>query len=530
MKNNKYGSKYYIYISALIVLSFFVLLFYPIIFVFKNTTLDKFLEVINTKVFIGALKNSFLFSFISTVLSMALSFIAALSIERSTIKFKNVFSFIYILPMLVPSISHSFGIVSVLGHNGFITRVLNLNINIYGAKGIVLGSIMYAFPVAFIMFRTVLKYEDVNVYNVCKIIGIDSFHQLKDITMPYLNKTFILTFFSIFSLIITDYGVPIMIGAKTITIPVLIYNKVIYSLDYSSGCTLAIFLLMPAIISFIVDIFYREKDNTEYDNSIILLENNKILSIILYFFNIIICSFILLTLSSFIFILFAKKYPINISFTFDNIIKTIKKGADIYLYNSIIISVFTGLIGTFLSFLCAYISSRISSKISKLVHVCAIISMAIPGIVLGLSYLITFKKSLIYGSIIILIVVNIFHFISYPYILAYNSLNKLNINLERVGETLGINRFYIIRDVIVPQLKNSLVEMFTYFFINSMMTISAVAFLVPPAPKPISLMINQFNDQLLIECAAFVSLMILFVNIIIKILFNFLLQKKINNI
>ena len=49
-----------------------------------------------------------------------------------------------------------------------------------------------------------------------------------------------------------------------------------------------------------------------------------------------------------------------------------------------------------------------------------------------------------------------------------------------------------------------------------MMTISAVSFLAPPAPKPVALMINQFEAQLLMESAALVSILILIVNVIVK--------------
>lgn len=506
--------------SILIIAVFAVMFFYPICNLFFNISISNFSELLSSPLFKSAIKNSFSLSFIATIFSMLISFMAALTIERTNIHFKKLFSFFYILPMLIPSISHSFGIVSIFGHNGILTNLFNLKLSIYGGVGIVLGSILYSFPVAFIMFDNVLKYEDGNVYNSCKIIGIDAFHQFKDITMPYMYKTFILTFFAIFSLIITDYGVPIMIGAKTITIPVLIYNKAISSLDYSSASSLCIFLLIPAIVAFIVDLLFREKDNTEFDNQNLIIDDNKLITTLSYIFNFFICSFIILILVSFMLIIFAKKYPYNLSFTIEHILKTINKGALVYLKNSVVIAAFVGIIGTVFSFICAYISSRINSKFSKLVHMCAVISMAIPGIVLGLSYLIVFKKSFIYGTILILIIVNIFHFISSPYILAYNSLNKLNVNLEGIGAVLGISKFLIVRDVIIPQIKFTVIEMFTYFFVNSMMTISAVAFLVPPASKPISLMINQFNDQLLIECAAFVSMVILLINISIRLIFN----------
>ena len=68
--------------------------------------------------------------------------------------------------------------------------------------------------------------------------------------------------------------------------------------------------------------------------------------------------------------------------------------------------------------------------------------------------------------------------------------------------------------------------MFSYFFVNSMMTISAVSFLVPPAPKPVALLINQFEAQLLMESAAVVSVLILFINAALKVVLSLAEQKE----
>lgn len=98
----------------------------------------------------------------------------------------------------------------------------------------------------------------------------------------------------------------------------------------------------------------------------------------------------------------------------------------------------------------------------------------------------------------------------------YNTLSKVNSQLEDVGSSLGIPRWRIVVNVILPKVVLTLLEMFVYFFVNPMMTISAISFLAPPAPKSVALMINQFESQLLMESAAFVSLLILIVNVIIK--------------
>ena len=193
-----------------------------------------------------------------------------------------------------------------------------------------------------------------------------------------------------------------------------------------------------------------------------------------------------------------------------------RKGAGEYLVNSLIIAFSVAVIGVVISFMCAYLTARVPGRGTSFLHLMSIISLAIPGIVLGLSYVLTFKGTPIYKTLIILIIANTIHFFSSPYLMIYNSMAKLNPNLESVGQTLGIGRFRLIKDVVIPQTKSTLAEMFSYFFVNSMMTISAVAFLAVGDTKPVALLIPQFEALMLLESSAFVSLIILAVNLLMK--------------
>lgn len=111
---------------------------------------------------------------------------------------------------------------------------------------------------------------------------------------------------------------------------------------------------------------------------------------------------------------------------------------------------------------------------------------------------------------------NLIHFFASPYLMAYNSLGKVNANLEAVGATLGIGRMSMIKDVLIPQTTDTVLEMFSYFFVNCMVTISAVAFLSTTLDMPLALLITDLDTQRLTECAAFVSLVILVTNIAVK--------------
>jgi iron(III) transport system permease protein len=215
---------------------------------------------------------------------------------------------------------------------------------------------------------------------------------------------------------------------------------------------------------------------------------------------------------------FINKYPLDLSFTAANIVRTLNMGAGRYLTNSLIIALGVSALGTALSYITAYFTARTPGKSSKFLHLVSITTLAVPGLVLGISYVLFFKGSFIYGTLAMLVLVNIIHFMASPYLMAYNSLGKLNINLEDVGLTLGVGRFFILRDVIIPQTKLTILEMASYFFVNSMMTISAVSFLSTVRNKPVSLLITQFEAQLFLEGAAFVSILILGCNLAVKLM------------
>ena len=136
---------------------------------------------------------------------------------------------------------------------------------------------------------------------------------------------------------------------------------------------------------------------------------------------------------------------------------------------------------------------------------------------MSLTNIMFFKSTPIYGTFAILFLVNSMHFFASPYLMAYNTFGKINENLEDVGSTMGIGRWGIIKDVILPQSFGTILEMMSYFFVNCMMTISAVSFLANVSDKPLALMITQFEGQMQLECAAFVSLLILAVNVLLKV-------------
>lgn len=510
-------------LKILIVVFLLVNIVGPLVAIGVNLFKVDIREVYSSNLFKSALSNSLKYTLIATFISTTLSFILAYLIRRTTIKFKTIFSIVLTLPMLIPSISHGTGILLLFGQNGILTNLFGIKGSVYGMTGLVLGSVMYSFPVAFLMFNDILSYEDLSIYDAADILGIPKKSQFARLFTPYILKSLITVIFAVFTLIFTDYGVPIMVGGRIKTLPLYMYEEVLGLLNYGKGIAIGLVLLVPAVIAFILDILVKENNTSTDSNQ--KVKSTKVKNAIAYSVIGITIFLIMLPIFSFVFLTFITKYPIDLKLTFANIERTFHYSAGKYLLNSLFIAVTTSLIGTLIAYLSAYLTSRTKAKSNKFIHLLSMLSLAIPGILLGISYMLFFKSSFIYGTFVILILVNVIHFFGSPYIMAYNALNKMNKNYEMVGETLGVGRLRLIKDVFIPSNKNTILEMFSYFFVNSMITISAVSFLATSSNKPLSLMIEQFEMIQLMESAAFVSLMILFVNSLLKLTI-YLIKRK----
>ena len=511
-------------LSIFIFLFLLILVFYPLLMMLIKVEWSSFGELITSNAFKEALTNSLVVTSIATIISVLISYILAYTLNRTNIKHRALLKVLLTMPMLIPSISHGLGLINLFGTNGIISSIFDFNI--IGMPGIIMGSIIYSFPVAFLMIDDGVNYIDNNMYDSAKVLGLNKWQTFKKVTLCYLKKPLLSSLFAVFTMIFTDYGVPLAVGGKFITLPVFLYKEVIGLLDFSKGTMIGIFLLIPAIISFLFDNLTKDYANGEFENRNYHIEENKKRDTIFTVFTYIVLIFIAILLGSFIYYAFIDNFVLNRNFSFKHFEYIIQDGIGKYVFNSLLIALLTSILGTIISYFTAYTTARIKGKTSKIIHILTISSLAIPGIVLGLSYTVGFNNSFIYNTYIILILVNIIHFMASPYLMAYNALQKINPNYEAVAKTCNISNFRIVKDVIIPCTKKTLREMFGYFFVNSMVTISAITFLFNTKTMPLSLLINNYEGNMMLGEAAIISLIILFTNLIVKVTIYLINRKE----
>ena len=488
----------------------------PVAAMFSRVTPESFRATVFSPHFPVALKNSLTAGLGASLISLSLGMLAAWCVERVELRGKAFFSAVFVAPMLLPSISHSFGLIALFGANGLITKSLGLRSNVYGLPGIIAGSVMYSFPLAFVMLSDALRREDALPHQAALVLGVPPFRRFLGLTLPHLGRAAFAAFFAVFAMVVTDYGVPLMIGGQRLTLSVLMYNKAAVLGDYGAGSVIGAFLLLPAVAVFLSDFLSPSRERFAVSAEPVTPKGGTARKRAAGLFCALLCVLILAPLLSFFIMAFETKYPLNSAPTLAHIRKALSAGTGYYLLHSLLYASLASVFGVSIAFLCAYFTARLNAPFGKILRLLSLIPMAIPGVILGLSYVIFFYKSDLYGTVEIIALANIVHFFSSPYLMMHNALEKVNPDIEAAASALGVGKCRAIWDLILPEVKDVLPEMGAYFFVNSMMTISAVSFLAPPAPKPVALLIHQFEGQLLMESAAFVSLLIFTVNLLAR--------------
>lgn len=510
MKNKIFRGLKYLLLAYLL-----VTVVLPIGTLFSTIRGENVAEVFGSAQFWPMLKNSLITTVLATVISIVLSFALAWMLNRSNIRFKSVFVVLFTVPMLIPSISHGQGLVLLLGDNGILTNLLGWNVGLYGYKGIVMGSVLYSFPVSFLMFHDSFQYEDFTIYEAAGVLGLSRWKQFVTITIPSMQRTIVSAVLAVFTMVFTDYGVPLMTGGTVMTLPVYMYREVIGMMNFSGGAVVGVVLLMPAVAAFLMDLRNSGADSSSSTvTKPYVIEENRGRDLAVYAVFALVLLMLCMPIVAFVLLSFVKQYPIDLSFSPETVRRLLSGGIGMYFVNSMAVALLTSLFGTVLSYFSAFITARCGKSVpNRLLHFISMLSLAIPGIVLGLSFVLTFRTVPFYTTIFILVLVNIVHFFSSPYLLAYNSLSKFNPNLEDVAQSLGISRLRMLVDVYIPCTRATIVEMYSYYFVNAMITISAVSFLMNFRTMPLALMIPQLESQSFIEGTALVSLMILLINL-----------------
>lgn len=499
----------------------------------NGTSLANYGKTLTDSGFLKSFGNSFLISGVSALVSTSLAFFLAYGVNNTGLPsfVKKMIGGVTIFPMFLPTITYGFVIIYSFGKEGLLTRLAGGQIfDMYGFSGMLLGYVIYTLPIAFLLINNTFKYVDRNFSTVSRVMGDSPLRTFLGTTVRPLVGTLGAAFIQAFTLCFTDFGIPASIGGTFDVVAVHLYNEMLGSVpNLASGSTIAIVMLLPSIAS-IALIGYLERYNFRY-NKISAHEITK------GRFRDAFCGLgaavILLAIMSVFAVMFVvpfvKNWPYYPDFTFSTITRLLSSPNLTSIYgNSLMVAFFTAIVGTALSYSAALVTARSEahSMLKSVINSIAVITNTVPGMVIGIAFLFAFSGTSIQNTFLILIICNVIHFFTTPYLMGKSSLEKMNRGWESTASLMGDSWIKTLYRVIIPNSMGTVLEMFGYYFINSMITISAIIFLVGARTSVMTTKIKELQHFAKFDEIFVMSILILLTNIAVRVLLSRLARKR----
>ena len=523
----------------IIVVLFGLFLAAPLLILFKKSmigeqglTLEFYGSVLLGKDFLPALCHSFLVAAAAAVTATILAFLAAYTVHYTNTPrwLKQVIKAAASLPMFLPTITYGFAIIYSFGKQGLITRILGKQLfDIYGFMGLMVGYVIYTIPVAFLLIHNTMEYIDKKTLIVSKVMGDGNLSTFWISILRPLLGTLAGAFVQAFFLSFTDFGIPASVGGSYDVIATTLYNRMIGGIpDFNRGAVVAVIMLVPSIGSICI-LRALERFNIRYNRiSDVDLRRNSIRDISWGTTGFILSILILSVFAVIFTVPMVEEWPYKTGFSLEHFQDVLADSELLGAYtHSIIMAVCTALFGTLLSYGAALITARstLSNHYKRTIDSISLVTNAIPGMVLGVSYLFLFPGTPLQNTLTLMVLCNMIHYFSTPYLMMKNSLSKMNAGWETTAMLMGDSWIKTIIRVVTPNALSSLLEVFSYYFINAMVTISALVFIAGARTMVLTTKIkqlqyiNKFNEVFVL------SLLILITNLAAKLLFSLLAKK-----
>lgn len=481
---------------------------YPLAFILGRSFVTEtgigfanYVRMLGNERFLGILANSFAVTLVSTALAVVLAYLFAYALQRTAIPWKGFFRLVAVVPLFAPSLVQAQGLVLLFGRNGLINRTFDAGIEIYGYWGIVLAMVLYVFPYAFLILSTALAVADARIYESAEMLGAGPGRAFRTVTLPATRYGLAAAIFVCFTLVITDFGNPMVIGADYGVLATEVYNQVIGQANFERGTVIGMILLVPAAIAAFGEKYISARQFAvvgEHSRPLVIRPSpgrDAAFTAIVAAIAVAILAIVVIV----VFASFVDLWPYRMTLTLRHYAFDVQNGIE-PLWNSILIGLVAAVIGVVAITASSYLVEKLKSAASRPLYFVSILPAAVPGMVLGLGYILAFNNPanpvyLIYGTLLIIAICNVYHYHAQAFLIASTGLKQISPTFDEASATLGGSRFDTFRKVTLPLLAPTLVGIGVFFFMRSMVTLSAVIFLITPSTQVAAVSVLLLEDR-----------------------------------
>jgi iron(III) transport system permease protein len=465
--------------------------------------LANFERYFATPALVRSLWNSIWVSAVTTAIVTPLAFVYAYALTRSRLPFKGFFMGLALLPIFAPSLLSAISLIYLFGNQGFFKGWM-MGASIYGPSGIVLAEVCYCFPHAVMIIATALRLADGRLYEAAAALGTGAARVFTTITLPGARYGLISAAFVVFTMVITDFGIPKVIGGQFNVLATDAYKQIVGQQNFEMGAVVGLILLMPAVAAFAVDRQVQKRQVALLSARAVPYEAKphapRDLALLAYCLLIGFCLLAMLGVA--VWASFIRYWPYNLSLTLNNYaFENFDPSGWTPLWNSILMALAVASAGTAFIFGAAYMieKTRAAAWLRSLAHLLAMLPMAVPGLVLGLGYVFFVNApwnplGVLYGTLALLAINTTAHFYTVAHVTAVTALKQIDAEFEAVSASLKVPFWVTFRRVTAPICLPAILDIAVYLFVNALTTVSAVIFLYGPGTRIAAVAIVHMDE------------------------------------
>ena len=520
-RRGAYGDKFVISMIIFVILLVTIFIFYPICKLFLMGFIDEqnsyslfiFIEKFTDKRIwslgcligggrCGVALNSLFMAIIVGALTTILGLVFALLVTRTNLKFRRVIRAMSVLPIITPPFVIGLAIILLFGLSGIVTTfvadVLGVAPTrwIYGLPGIVLAQTLAYTPIAFLVLIGVVESISPSLEEAGQTLRAKPLQVFETISLPLMRPGLANAFLLGFIESMVDFGNPLVLGGNYDVLSTEIFFAIVGAqYDQGKAAVLAIVLLSFTLLAFYIQRFWLGKKSyttiTGKGDSGLPMQLPKLLSVPIIVTGLSWGAFTLLIYSIIIYGSFVQTWGLDYSLTFKHYISLFSfsfaedgiqwiGSAWNSFWTTFTIALIAAPLTAAMGLVIAYLLSRHNFAAKSAFEFGTMLSFAIPGTVIGVSYILAFNVPPIEitGTGIILVVSFIFRNMPVGLRSGVAAMSQLDKSLDESSLTLGANSFQTFTRIILPLLRPAILAALVFSFVRSMTAISAVIFLV----------------------------------------------------
>jgi len=435
--------------------------------------------------FFTSLGHSLLLGITVAVISTLVGYVFAYAVTRTNMRGKRFFHFMAMLPILSPPFVISLAMILLFGRSGVITKTLLgiRNNNVYGFPSLLIVQTLALFPLAYLNLKGVLESIDGSVEDASRSLGASRMKVFTSVTLPLSMPGIFSALLIVFAKSISDFGNPQVLAGDFSVLSVDAYMQITGLYDLKTGAFMALSILLPALLAFFIQKYWVARKSfvtiTGKPVGNIQKIRERHIVIPLFIFCFVITVIVLMLYGTVVWISLVKTWGVDMSLSLKNYQFVFKRGINAMkdtLLLAFIATPITAVLGLVISFL--LVRKQFYGK--KIMEVASMIPFAVPGIALGIGYILSFNTPpiLLTGTAGIIVAALVFRTLSVGVEAGSNSLRAVDASIEEASAVLGANNLTTFTRISLPLMRSALFSGLLNAFVRSMTSVSAVIFLV----------------------------------------------------